>query len=182
MESYLLRLIQLFTASRVSWTLLFLFALVMEGCALYFQYELNLKPCVNCVYERAAILGFAAVGLLGFVCCSVRLFRVVWSLGFLASSLFGLYVSIEHYDATTATGFGARCALRANFPEFLKLDEWVPWMFRPLDTCAPLDWAFLGLSMPMWLMIIFGCGTLVSLVFLISQCARIRPRFDRYYR
>lgn len=176
--------IKKFTSSRICWFLLFLFAIILDGCALYFQYGLNLKPCVNCVYERAAIAAFLVCGLVGFLYPSWFFTRLCAIAGFLASSLWGLSISIEHYESSIATGFGQVCKLRASFPEFLKLDEWLPWMFKPLDTCGPLDWSFLSLSMPQWLVIIFICGTLVSFIFLISQFARLkkRNRYDSYYR
>ena len=178
----MLRLIKSFTSCRACWFLLFLFAIVIDGCALYFQYGLSLKPCVNCVYERAAILAFGICGLFGFLLPGSAFVRLTASLGFLSSSLWGLAVSFEHYESTLNQGFGAKCRLIANFPSFLKLDELLPFMFKPLDTCSPLNWSLLGLSMPQWLVIIFACGVLVSFFFLISQFARLRrTSSNRYY-
>ena len=182
MELRVLRFIQKFTSGRTCWFLLFLFSAIIESCALYFQYGLNLRPCVECVYERAAVALFGVCGLMGMLMPAVKIMRFLTSSGFLASSIFGLTVSIEHYLETVKTGFGATCRLKADFPSFLPLDEWMPFMFRPLDTCGPLDWSLLGLSMPEWIMIIFSCGIIVSTVFILSQMVRTTPRYDRYYR
>lgn len=179
----MLSFVKRFTLSRTCWFLLFLFALVIEGCAGYFQYGLNLKPCVECVYERAAVAAFLLCGLVGFISPEFLLTRLCAILGFLASSAWGLSVSINHYESTLSQGFGATCRLRADFPEYIKLDEWLPWFFKPLDTCGPLDWSLLSLSMPQWLVIIFGCGVAVGFVFFIAQFARLKRhnRYDSYY-
>ena len=180
LEISVLRFIKSFTSCRTCWFLLFLFAIVIDGCALYFQYGLGMRPCVNCVYERAAIFAFGVCGIVGFLFAGSGFFRSLASAFFLASSIWGLLISFEHYEGTLNNSFGSQCLLAANFPSFLKLDVWLPWMFKPLDTCSKLDWSLLGLSMPQWLVIIFVCGTLVSFLFLISQFVRLRPK--RSYR
>jgi disulfide bond formation protein DsbB len=178
---FLFRLVQSFTASRLSWGLLIIFSLIMEGCALYFQYGIKLDPCVNCVYERACIALFFVAGFIGFLLPQFKLVRILASLIFLVSSAVGLKISIAHYISSISTGFGASCALKADFP-LIPLDEILPWLFKPVGQCGPLNWSLLGLSMPAWLIIIFACGLAVSLVFLFCQFVSMRESFDRYYR
>ena len=130
----MLRFIQKFTSGRTCWFLLFLFSATIESCALYFQYGLNLRPCVECVYERAAIALFGVCGLAGMLMPAVKVMRFLASSGFLASSIFGLVVSVEHYLETVKTGFGATCRLKADFPSFLPLDDLYVPPFRHLRT------------------------------------------------
>ncbi|MDY6322832.1 MAG: disulfide bond formation protein DsbB [Succinivibrio sp.] len=178
----MLRFIQEFTASRLSWGLLIIFGMAMEGCALYFQYGLNLDPCVNCVYERACMAGFVIAGLLGFLFPSFKLTRLLSSLIFLGCSGLGLKISIGHYIESVSTGFGSSCAIKASFPSFMPLDEWLPWLFKPIGQCGKLPWSLLGLGMPEWLIIIFSCGIAVSVAFLLSQFASRKRDFTALYR
>ncbi len=51
---------------RSAWLVLALSATVLLGLALYFQYQMNLQPCMLCVYARAALTGviFGSTGCL----------------------------------------------------------------------------------------------------------------------
>ena len=111
-----------FPQTRTPWFLLMLLGLILEGCGLYFQYGLGLPPCVNCVYERALFLTFILAGFIGFIKPQSLWFRTLGALVLLAGSIQGILVTLEHL-ASYANAFGTKCALKANFPQFLKLDE-----------------------------------------------------------
>ena len=172
--------IQSFARHRFAWLMLLLLGLGLEGCGLYFQYELRLAPCVNCVYERAFYLSFIAAGLIGFLCPSNFLFRNLANLIFLSGSVGGTYIALEHLNSLNITGFGASCKLTPDFPSYLKLDEWLPWMFSPTGTCGPLDWSLFGFNMPQCILFSFACGIFVSLLFLMSEFAH-KKRRNYYY-
>ncbi|MDO5351835.1 MAG: disulfide bond formation protein DsbB [Succinatimonas sp.] len=181
----MLRFIKEFSRTRFCWLLLILLGISLEGAGLYFQYGLHLDPCVNCVYERAWFLGFILAGLIGFLTAPFWFFRLIAVFVFLFSSLGGFFTAVEHYDSTQANTniFASTCKLNASFPDFLKLDEWLPWMFKPSGSCGPLDWSFLSLSMPQWLIIIYVCGVLSSILILLSFLVKSQrySRYDRYY-
>ena len=164
------QIIKLICASRFFWFLLLVAGIAFEGCGLYFQYNLHLDPCVNCVYERAYILGFVVAGFVGAIASNFLVVRFLCSLGFLASSIGGLLVTFEHYQAYNSTSiFGSTCKLKTEFPDFLPLDEIAPFMFKAVGICSDkLDWEFLGQSMPFWILIIFGASTLVALLLFLS--------------
>ena len=44
------------SVQRSGWLLLLISALALEGTALYFQYGMDLQPCIMCIYERVALL------------------------------------------------------------------------------------------------------------------------------
>ncbi len=180
------RSIKNFSQTRFCWLLLFLLSIGLEGSGLYFQYGLHLDPCVNCVYERAYILGFLLAGIIGIFLASFWPFRLIAVLTLLASSVGGIVIAIEHLQSyTTASNlFSASCKLAPSFPSYLKLDEWLPWMFKASGNCGPLDWSFMTLNMPQWLVIIFGCGIMASVLMLLSFFVRTQRRsiYDRYYR
>lgn len=179
----MISLIQSLTARRWPWVALLLLGVALEGCGLYFQYGLRLDPCVNCVYERAFYLSFILAGLVGFLSPSFVVTRILAILIFMAGSIGGAMVAFDHVAETYQQGFGATCTLKASFPAFLKLDELLPWMFKPTAACGPLDWSLLGLSMAEWVLMSFCVGTLVSVVFFISEFFKRKRRTYRdYYR
>ena len=47
-----------------SWGLLFASAFVLELIALYFQYVMDLKPCIMCIYQRTAVVGVMLAAIL----------------------------------------------------------------------------------------------------------------------
>ena len=179
----LLRFVQTLARHRFFWFLLLVLGIVLECCGLYFQYQLRLPPCVNCVYERAFYLTFILAGFIGFLCPSNFVLRNLANLTFMAGSAGGVLVAFDHLTSVYQTGFGASCQLKAQFPSYLKLDEWLPWMFEPTATCAPLDWSLLGFSMPEWIILSFACGLVVSVLFFFSEFVKRRRRgYIDFYR
>ncbi len=170
-EMILLHLFKKICSSRFCWFLIFLAGCGLEACGLYFQYKLDLQPCINCVYERAYFLGFVFIGFLGALAGNLLIVRFACSLGFLLSSIGGLIVTFEHYAAYTGMeGYAAKCKLTTNFPSFLPLDDIAPFMFKAFAMCnEKLDWSFLGQSMPFWILVIFLFSTLIAALMFISN-------------
>ncbi len=159
-----------FPHARVLWGLLFLGFVYYESWGLYFQYGLDLNPCIECVYERACFLFFAVAALIGLSAPKFMPVRLAASLAWLAASARGLIISVAHrgyeidYQNSLNDPFAAAttCGLRAEFPPFLKLDEWAPWMFAPTGVCGEASWDFAGLTMVQWIVIIFACNAAVA--------------------
>ncbi|MGN1281415.1 MAG: disulfide bond formation protein B [Succinivibrio sp.] len=167
----MLQFFKIVCSSRFCWFLLFAIATALEGFGLYFQYGLNYAPCVNCVYERAYFLGYILTGFIGAMAANYFIVRFLCSAGFLASSIGGILIAIDHYNAyTNPTSYGSKCKLMASYPDFLPLDEIAPWMFKSFALCTDrIDWAFFGQSMPFWIMIAFAVGTIASFMMFISN-------------
>lgn len=177
----LLRLFYALSCYRFSWLLLLLLGFFLEGCGLYFQYQLRLPLCVNCVYERAFYLCFILAGLIGILGSDNALVRNLANFIFMGGSVGGTIVAIDHINSIASMGnkcFGTSCQLAPNFPSYLKLDEWMPWMFQPTISCEKLDWSLLGFDMPTWILISFACGILVSVLFFISQFFKKKRAHD----
>ena len=135
--------------SRHSWLALMVLGIILEACGLYFQYGLNLPPCINCVYERAIYLyGFILPGLVGFLAGEHRFVRILLCVWCLVMALYGGFIVSDHLSDYYATS--GKCALRADF-FLIPLDSLLPAMFKPEGGCGPLDWSLLGLSMPIWI-------------------------------
>lgn len=132
--------------------------------ALYVQFQLGLDPCPLCILQRMAMLGIAASAMIA----------VVWPKGRLLSALL----------ATASAGWGIATAGRhvwiqslppekvpecgAGFDFMLEafgLWEAVKTAFQGSGDCAEVDWTFVGLSMPAWVLIMFVGLALASLYF-----------------
>jgi disulfide bond formation protein DsbB len=159
--------------SRYAWGTLALSALFLELAALFFQYGLRLDPCVLCIYERLAVLGVFAAGAVGVLAPARRWLRVPAYLLWGASAGWGLYLAIRH----TGIQLGViepplSCEFEADFPSWAKLDQWLPSLFQPTGYCDEIQWQFLGLSMPQWMVVIFAFYALALLLVLIREIRR----------
>lgn len=184
----MLQLLKSITASRFCWFLLLVTGVALEVCGWYFQYQLNLQPCVNCVYERAFILGFVVAGFIGAIAANFLIARLLSNLIFIASAVCGLYISFMHFIAYNKISFGtfgdAKCAITTNFPSYLPLDEWAGFLFKATGMCdEKLDWSFLTLSMPTWILIMFSVATVVSIMMLIGNFVpKKNENFGKLYK
>lgn len=132
--------------------------------ALYVQFQLGLDPCPLCILQRMAMLGIAAGALVA----------VAWPKGRLLAALL----------STAAAGWGIATAGRhvwiQNLPpekvpecgagfdfmvEAFGIWEAVKTAFQGSGDCAEVDWTFVGLSMPAWVLIMFVGLALASLYF-----------------
>lgn len=173
----LLHLFNALSRYRFSWLLLLLLGFFLEGCGLYFQYQLRLPLCVNCVYERAFYLCFILAGLIGILGSDNALLRNIANFIFMGGSIGGAIVAFDHINYSASMN-SSSCQLAPNFPSYLKLDEWMPWMFQPTVSCEKLDWTLLGFDMPTWILISFACGALFSVLFFISQFFKKKRSHD----
>lgn len=152
-----------------AWSLLFLSALGLELSALYFQYMMNLQPCIMCIYQRTAIFGVLFAALIPLLMNNIltRLFGyILWGV----SAIWGLLIAIEHVDLQTAEdSFFAVCEIVPNFPKWAPLHEWIPSIFAATGDCGEIDWSFLGLSMPMWMIAIFAVYSAILGLVLLSK-------------
>ncbi|ALP42057.1 MULTISPECIES: disulfide bond formation protein DsbB [Aeromonas] len=161
-------------AKRWPWALLAATALSLELCALFFQHVLGLHPCVMCIYERIAVLGIVAAGLLGTLNPERLWLRwsamVLWGY----SAFHGLQLALRHVDYQVNPSPFNVCSPYADFPSWMPLDQWIPWLFMPSGDCSEITWQFLTLSMPQWLVGIFAAYLLVFIVVAVGNLAKGR--------
>lgn len=168
----MLELISKIPEKRSSWATLWLSALVLEVIALYFQYAMDLKPCVMCIYQRTAVLGILFAGLIPFISNnSITRFIgfAIWGV----SSIWGMLIAKEHVGYQTDPFFGV-CEIVPNFPGIMPLHDWLPFFFGAPGDCGNIDWQFLSFSMPQWMIILFAGYALVFIVVLLSRLIKQR--------
>jgi protein dithiol:quinone oxidoreductase len=156
-------------AQRWPWAFLMTSAILFEVIALYFQYGMDLEPCVMCVYQRVAVLGIAIACILPLVNPKNKAFSYVGLSGWLISSFWGAKIAREHVMMQDPENFMLlmSCDVFPNFPDWMPLNHWFPSVFEPRGTCGDIDWQFLSLSMPQWMLGIFGVYFLTAVTFTI---------------
>ncbi len=128
----------------------------MMAYALYAQYQLFLDPCPLCILQRVAVIGMGVI----FLLLAVHNPRSGWArriyLGLFGLSVLGgiivagRHVWLQHLppDKVPSCGPGLGYMLD-TFP----LAETLKKVFTGSGECASIDWSFLGLSMPTWVVI-----------------------------
>ncbi len=136
----------------------FLFCCALMAYALYAQYVLNLEPCPLCIFQRLAVI---AMGII-FLLCSIidpksKISKLLASFSFTAAASIGIAVASRHVwlqnlpsDQVPGCGPGLDFML-STFP----LAEVLEMVFSGSGECANVDWSFLSLSMPSWVIISF---------------------------
>lgn len=145
----------------------------LMGYALYAQEVLELYPCPLCISQRIFVIAVGLVALAAFIHNPAKpVFRRVYAgLGMLAAVVGGtvagrhVYIQGLPEDEVPACGPG----LDYIFDTFPFLEA-VTILFRGDGNCAEIDWQFLGLSMPAWVLIAFAG------LFLINGWQLIRRR------
>jgi disulfide bond formation protein DsbB len=142
--------------SRSVWLLLFASTFGLEIAALYFQYFMELRPCIMCIYQRTAVFGIM-FSTLPVVLLNNLLTRALAYFGWGISAIWGFLIAVEHVDIQTASNpFFASCEIVPNFPSWLPLHEWLPNIFAATGDCGDINWSFLEMSMPQWMIVIFA--------------------------
>ena len=124
--------------------------------AFYAQFGLDLVPCHLCIFQRftLAALGIAFLvaacisrpGRRGAICATL-----ISLAGLATIATAGRHVWIQMQPAGSVPACGADLAFMMDvFP----LTEVILKVFRAGGECATIDWSFLGLSMPAWVLVI----------------------------
>lgn len=152
------------------WLLLALSAFIFELVALYFQYGMDLQPCIMCVYQRLAVMGVLISGLIGGFSCHHVLGRLISFSTWAVSAIWGLIIALEHVDIQSNSGsLFFTCEFVPNFPTWMPLHQWMPAIFEATGDCGEISWSFLNYSMPQWMVVIFAVYSLAFATVLLSR-------------
>ncbi|MDG2297951.1 MAG: disulfide bond formation protein B [Gammaproteobacteria bacterium] len=144
----------------------FLFCCALMTYALYAQYVLDLEPCPLCIFQRLAVISMGVI----FLFCSIidpksKMAKLLASFFFTVTATTGIAVASRHVwlqnlpsDQVPGCGPGLDFML-STFP----LAEVLEMVFSGSGECANVDWSFVSLSMPAWVIISF----LIMLIYAI---------------
>ena len=134
----------------------FLFCSGLMAYALFAQYFLNLEPCPLCIFLRVAVISMGII----FLICSLlepksSLAKIISSTLYVTAGSFGVAVASRHVwlqnlpsDQVPGCGPGLDFMM-STFP----INEVFEMVFNGSGECATIDWSFLSLSMPAWVII-----------------------------
>ena len=158
------------TTNPKPWLFLAISALGLEACALFFQYVMNLAPCIMCVYQRVAIFAIVLAGLIGFIGCKLLITRIIAYILWATGAIWGLLIAVEHVEIQANSGsLFFSCDFIPNFPEWAPLHEWIPALFEATGDCGEINWQFLGYSMPQWMVVVYGAYVASFILVIIAK-------------
>ncbi|WP_448547191.1 disulfide bond formation protein DsbB [Thalassotalea fusca] len=153
-----------------AWQLLAVSALGLELTALYFQYVMDLAPCIMCIYQRVAIWSIFLAGVVGSIAHQNVFGRIAAYALLGTGAIWGLLIAIEHVEMQTSTmAFLFSCEIVPNFPSWAPLHDWIPALFAATGDCGVISWQFLGYSMPQWMIVVYVIYTAIFSTVLLSR-------------
>lgn len=154
-------MLEKFGESRKFWLAGIVYLVSMEAIALYYQYGPGQwYPCALCVQVRAWVLGAIIFSILGFVL--VKSFWWRWmALNLTILMMAGaLYTSYYAFGVEQGTVIST-CSMGAGFPQFMPLDQWLPFFFEAQGMCGQSPAMPFGLSMVEGLLVTLSIPLLV---------------------
>jgi protein dithiol:quinone oxidoreductase len=133
----------------------FIVCAALLAYALYSQYHLGLDPCPLCILQRIGVVLMGLAFLLaalhhphGAGRCVYGVAIGVFALATL--SVAGRQLYIQHLPPGSIPSCGAPLALMFKF---LPVTEVIRRVLTGSGECAEVNWRFLGLAMPAWVLI-----------------------------
>ena len=131
----------------------------LMGYALYVQHGLGLEPCPLCILQRIAVMVAGALFLAALLHDpgerGARVYGVLIDLAALA----GIAVAARHiWIIAQPPGSVAECG--ASLDYMMAVLPWHEVLAKVLTgsgECAKIDWQFLGLNMPTWVLMALVC-------------------------
>lgn len=137
----------------------------------YFQLELGLPPCPLCMFQRACLVGVAIFCLLGILFKPNKVGAKFLVFGGLVCSVLGLAIAgrqvwLQNLPADQVPECGPDLAFMLDaFP----LTQTIQTVLAGSGECAEIQWQFVGLSMPSWMMVVFSIMTLICIKLLFTK-------------
>jgi disulfide bond formation protein DsbB len=135
------------------------------GYAFYAQYGLDLVPCHLCVFQRVTLAALAAAFVIAAVFSrpggrGVFCGALIGVAGIATIATAGRHVWIQMQPEGSVPACGADLAFMMDvFP----LTDVILKVFKAGGECAKVDWTFLGLSMPAWVLVFTAAATAAGL-------------------
>jgi disulfide bond formation protein DsbB len=134
--------------------------------ALYVQYGVGLEPCPLCILQRVSVI---VAGVLFLVAMlhnpadrGARVYGVLIDL----AALLGILIAARHiWIIAQPPGAVAECGASLEYMmDVLPLHEVLGKVLTGSGECAKIDWHFLGLNMPTWVLMALVCVGLWGLL------------------
>lgn len=145
----------------------FLVCVALMGYALYAQHGLGLEPCPLCIFQRIAVVATGVLFLLAALHNpGPRGARWYGALQLIAV-VGGMLISTRHiWIQAQPPGSVAACGASLDYlMEIMPITDVITKVLTGSGECGAVDWRFLGLSMPWWVLIaLAGLGAWAAAV------------------
>ena len=137
----------------------------------YFEKHLGLAPCPLCMFQRAALLGVAFFCVFGLVFNLSKIWSKLVVFGSTIFSSIGLAIAgrqvwLQHLPKDQVPECGPDLAFMLDvFP----LSQVINTVLQGSGECAEVQWTLFSLSMPEWMVFIFGVMVLICLRLLFKR-------------
>jgi disulfide bond formation protein DsbB len=123
--------------------------------ALYAQHVLGYEPCPLCILQRVAVIALGVLFLLAWFHGPARAGARVYAALLALAALGGALLAWRHlWIIAQPPGTVAECGASLDYMlEVLPLHEVMAKVLSGSGECAKVDWRFLGLTMPAWVLI-----------------------------
>ena len=133
----------------------FLICAGLIAYALYAQFDLGLDPCPLCIFQR---IGIAALGVVFLIAAlhnprrwGTRIYALLIALAALATiGVAARQLYIQHLPPGTIPSCGAPLSMMMRF---MPLTAVIRRVLSGSGECGVVNWTFLGLAMPAWVLI-----------------------------
>jgi disulfide bond formation protein DsbB len=146
--------------------------------AYYAQYVMHLEPCPLCIFQRVGIFAIGVIFAIAAAHDPAAWGRRVYA-GLLAlASLATIGVAVRHlYIQSLPPGTIAACGASLDFMlKVFPLTDVLVKVLTGSGECAKIEWRFLGLAMPAWVLI----AAVATLVYGLWANLRRRPPVLRF--
>jgi protein dithiol:quinone oxidoreductase len=129
--------------------------------ALFCQYGLHLEPCPLCVLQRVSVITAGLLFLAAYIQDPGDRGARVYGALIDVAALGGILVASRHiWIIAQPPGTVAECGASLGYMmDVLPMHEVLGKVLSGSGECAKIDWSFLGLNMPTWvLMCLVGVG------------------------
>lgn len=131
---------------------------LLVGYAYYAQYVQGLEPCPLCIFQRVAVFALGVAFLVAALHDPGQLGARIYAAVIGLTALAGTGVAGRHlYIQGLPPGQVPECGATLDFMlDVFPLVEVVRKVLTASGECGVVDWRFLGLSMPAWVLISVG--------------------------
>jgi disulfide bond formation protein DsbB len=150
---------------------------LLLGYAYYLQLHEGLEPCPLCIFQRVGVIALGIVFLIAGVHnpgrTGLRVYAALLALSALAgASVAARHVWLQHLPPDRIPSCGPDLGYML---QILPLAQVVKKVFTGSGECADINWTFLGLSMPEWVLAWFILlGTLALTRNWMADAGRLR--------
>lgn len=149
----------------------------LMGYALYAQHVLGLSPCPLCIFQRVAVIAVGVLFLIAALHNPSGRGSIAYGVLIGIATLAGIGISARHiWIQAQPPGTVAACGADLDYLlEILPVTEVINKVLTGSGECGKVDWAWLGLSMPWWVLIaLLMLGAWAVLVNVVARAKHAR--------